>query len=153
MPPPTPPAGGGVDFIIGEFLQYKGLTWDRFDFKSNVKTTNNIVQNIEDFQNHAPFTIFQNNKFFEISKGDYLIITTDDSTTKNITQEYIQSLSHDYNLIFKTSSPLAVPNLNLKTLAKYFLSKILDQSQKMKQGLLLNENLMQWPDYYVFIHK
>ena len=149
----NPDGGAGIYFIIGEFLQYKGLTWDRFDFKSDVKLTNNVTQNIEDFQNYEPFTIFQNNKFFEISKGDYLIITADGSTTKNITPAYIQSLDKDYDLLFKTSSPLAVPDLNLKTLAKYLISQRLSQNQKMKEGMLLNENLMQWPDYYVLIHK
>jgi len=47
---------------------------------------------------------------------------------------------------------LAFPNLNLKTLVKYILSKRLPQNQR-KEGLMLNENLMHWPDYYVFIKR
>ncbi len=146
--------GGGtaVYFIFAEFLQYKGLTWNKFDFKSNVETENNFSQYINDFLSRQPFTIFKVDNFSEMAKGDYLIITPD-STTKNITQDYLESLNKDYDLVFKTKSPLAFPNLNLKTLAKYFLSKILSQSQKIKQGVMINENLMQWPDYYVFVKK
>ncbi len=149
----NPNTGAGVYFIIGEFLQHKGLTWNRFDFKSSVATNDTVLENIENFKSYVPFTLFQNNKFFQISKGDYLIITADGSTTKNITPEYIQSLNKDYDLVFRTYSPLAVPNLNLKILAKYILSKRLSQEQKAKEGIMLNENLMQWPDYYVFIRK
>ena len=112
-----------------------------------------MLENIVGFKSYAPFPLFQNNKFFEISKGDYLIITADGSTTKNITPAYIQSLNKDYNLVFRTYSPLAFPNLNLKTLAKYLLSQRLSENQKIKQGVMVNENLMQWPDYYVFIRK
>jgi len=144
-----PSTGGLIYSIFAEFLQYKGLPWERFDFKSNVKTEDLFLLNMENL--NSPFSVFQNNKFFEISKGDYLIITPD-STTKNINKAYIQSLGKDYDLLFRTKSPLAFPNLNLKTPIKYFLSKRLSQGQKEK-GVMINENLMHWPDYYVFIRK
>ena len=83
------------------------------------------------FLSRQPFTIFKGNKTFEISKGDYLVITPD-SAAKNITGPYIQSLGQDYDLIFKTESPLAFPNFNLKTLAKYILAKRLTTEQKRK---------------------
>jgi len=146
-----PSTGVASYFIFTEFLQYEGLSWQRFDFKSSVKTEYNTSQYIKEFLSRFPFTIFQDNKFFEISKGGYLIITPD-STTKNISKAYIQSLSKDYDLLFRTKSPLAFPNLNLKTLVKYILAKRLTAEQK-KEGLMINENLTQRPDYYVFIKR
>ena len=79
--------GDAVYFIFEEFLQYKGLSWTRFDFKSSVETENKA----SDFISKLPFSVFQKNKASEISKGDYLLITPD-STTKNINKDYIDSL-------------------------------------------------------------
>ncbi len=146
-----PNTGIASYFIFTEFFQYKGLAWQQFDFKSNVKIKDDAPYLANDFLARQPFTIFKSNETFEISKGDYLVITPD-SDTKNITGPYIQSLGQDYDLIFKTKSPLAFPNLNLKTLAKYILAKRLTPEQK-KEGLLINENLMQWPNYYVFVKR
>jgi hypothetical protein len=146
-------AGASVHYLIfSEFLQYKGLTGNRFDFKSEVKfgDMDAWFLNIKDF--NLPFTVFKNSEFYKTESGDYLIITPY-STTKNITKTYIQSLNRDYDLVFKTESPLEIPDFNLKTLAKYILSKRLSQSQKSEKGIMINENLIQRPDYYVFIRK
>jgi len=61
-------------------------------------------------------------------------------------------LKKDYDLVFQTKSPLAFPNINLKTLAKYILSSRLTQKQK-EEGLMVNENLIESPNYYVFIKR
>ena len=146
-----PNAGIASYFIFTEFLQYKKLSWQQFDFKSNVKIKDDASYLANNFLSRQPFTIFKGNKTFEISKGDYLVITPD-SVTKNITGSYIQSLGQDYDLIFKTKSPLAFPDLNLKTLAKYILAKRLTTEQK-KKGSMINENLTQSPDYYIFVKR
>jgi len=145
-------AGASIPyFIFSEFLQYKGLTSNRFDFKSSVKIedTDAWFRNIKKF--NPPFTVFQNNNFSKEKGGDYLIVPAE-ASTKNISKDYVQSLSREYDLIFRTKSPLAFPNFNFKTLIKYFLSKKISLSQKEK-GVMINENLMQWPNYYVFIRK
>ena len=145
-------AGASIPyFIFSEFLQYKGLASDRFDFKSGFKIedTDAWFQNIKKF--NPPFTVFQNNNFSKEKGGDYLIVPAE-ASTKNISKDYVQSLSREYDLIFRTKSPLAFPNFNFKTLIKYFLSKKISPSQKEK-GVMINENLMQWPNYYVFIRK
>lgn len=145
-------AGASIPyFIFSEFLQYKGLASNRFDFKSSVKIENSDAwfRNIKEF--NPPFTVFQNNNFSKEKSGDYLIVPAE-ASTKNISGGYIQSLSKGYDLIFRTKSPLAFPNFNFKTLVKYFLSKKISPDQKEK-GVMINENLMQWPDYYVFIKK
>ncbi|MFA5083859.1 MAG: hypothetical protein WC475_00530 [Candidatus Paceibacterota bacterium] len=143
-----PKGGGGIYFMDSEFLQYKGLAWDRFDLKSNEKVEDNTLLSFKNF--HPPFSVFQD-KFYEISKGDYLIVSPR-ATKVNVDRAYIQSLLKDYDLIFKTSSPLAFPSVNLKTLAKYLLSEKLSESQEEK-GVMINKNLMNWPDYYVLVKK
>ena len=145
-----PQSGAAVYFIFTNFLQYRGLSWERFNFKSSLKTGDAFRIKIQG--SHPPFTVFQNNDAYKIQSGDYLIVPSE-ATTKNITSDYLQSLTKDYKLLSKTSSLLAFPNINLKTLAKYFLSETLSENQKMKQGLMINENLMQWPNYYVFIKR
>ncbi len=145
-----PKAGAAVYFIFTNFLEYKGLSPQRFDFKSTLKTGDAFLIKIQG--NRLPYTIFQDNAPQQIKSGDYFIVPSE-ATTKNITSNYLQSLNKDYALLFKTTSPLAFPSLNLKTLAKYILSQRLSQSQKTEEGLIINENLMHWPDYYVFIKR
>jgi len=138
----------GTYFILADFLEYRKLPSWHYDLKSNVPTPNpDKVYSYIKF----PFTVFESDQPSEIHSGDYLIVQPE-ATKINITKEYIQSLSKDYKLLFRTNSPLAFPNLNLKTLAKYLLSERLSQAQK-DEGVITNENLMRWPDYYVFIKK
>lgn len=143
-----PKGGGGIYYMDSEFLQYKGLSWNRFDLRANEKIEDKSLLSFKDF--HPPFSVFQD-KFYEIKKGDYLIISPR-ITKVDVNQEFIQSLLKDYDLIFKTRSLLAFPDINLKTLAKYILSvkPLKDQEEK---GIVVNKNLMNWPDYYVLIKK
>jgi len=146
------PNGGTPEYyIFTEFLQYKGLSWTRFDFKSDTKADDSVPRQVNNYVSRMPFTFYQENKAYKIIKGDYLIITPD-SVAKNITPAYIESLGKDYDLVFQTKSPLAFPNINLKTLAKYILASRLTQKQK-EEGLMVNENLIESPNYYVFVHK
>ncbi|PIR87919.1 MAG: hypothetical protein COU10_02075 [Candidatus Harrisonbacteria bacterium CG10_big_fil_rev_8_21_14_0_10_45_28] len=145
--------GTGRDtyFILSEFLQFKGLSNLKFNLKSDIETKNaSPLALIKPGNPTPPFTVFETDKTDKIASGDYLVISP--QTPKNINKPYLQSLNKDYELVFQTKSPLAFPNLNLKTLAKYFLSRKISQSQKEK-GVMTNENLMQWPDYYVLIRK
>jgi hypothetical protein len=135
-----PKGGGGIYYMDSEFLQYKGLTWDRFDLRANEKIEDNTLLSFKDF--NPPFSVFQN-KFYDIQKGDYLIISPR-NTKINIDRNFVHTKFSDYDLIFETKSPLAFPDISLKTLVKYFLSGRI---------AMLNQNLMNWPDYYVLIKK
>lgn len=140
--------GRGTYFVLAEFLRFKGLSDNRFDLKSNVetKTPLPLISKIS-----VPFTIFKNNKIDEIKSGDYLIISPQ-NTKINPSQNYLQLLKKDYNLAFQTNSHFSFPNINLKTLAKYLLSKNILKNRK-NDGIMVNENLMEQPDYYIFIKK
>jgi hypothetical protein len=144
-----PNTGATAYFAFTEFLQYKGLSWERFDFKYDGQAEGTALLNTLRFE--LPFTVFKNTGFYKIESGDYLVVPSE-ATAKNITRAYIQSLNKDYQLLFRTKSPLAFPSFNLKTPVKYFLSQRLSRNQK-EEGVMINENLMHWPDYYVFIKR
>ena len=97
-----------------------------------------------------PFAVFQPGPLPQVQSGDYLIVSP--HSTKNVNNEYIEKLKDDYTLVFRTYSPLAFPRVTLKTGIKYLLSRRLTAEQK-SAGLIVNENLMNRPDYYIFIKK
>jgi hypothetical protein len=160
--------GTGVYFITGEFLKFKGLSIRRFDFKSNMEAQEPgpFVGRRSPFDKDAdidavdpehaykypdfPFAVFQPGPLPQVQSGDYLIVSP--HSTKNVNNEYIEKLKDDYTLVFRTYGPLAFPRATLKTGIKYLMSKRLTPEQK-SGGVIKNENLMNWPDYYVFLKK
>ena len=140
--------GRGTYFVLAEFLKYKGLSDKQFDLKSNIETeiTSPLISKIS-----APFTVFQKDAPDIIKSGDYLIVSPQ-SAKINPSQNYLQSLEKDYDLAFQADSPFSFPDINLKTLTKYLLSKKISKSQK-SESIMINKNLMNQPDYYIFIKK
>ena len=146
-----------IYFILGEFLQFKGLSSQQFDLKSDLLTVNpSPLLSSKSPETSLPFSIFKTDKPDKISSGDYLIIEAL-SEKNNVDNEYLQSLNKDYKLIFQTTSPLFFPDLNSKTILKIFFSQRLSYEQKAKstlfRGLTINENLTHSPDYYVFVRR
>jgi len=159
--------GRGVYFIAGEYLRFKGLSIRKFDFKSNMEARDSAppvgraspFDRPEDIEavdpNHAyvyprfPFSVYQPGPLQQIQSGDYLVVSP--QGTKNFDDRYIESLEKDYDLVFRTHSPLAVPRFELKTFVKYLLSRKLSTEQKA--GVMSNENMWNWPDYYVFTRR
>jgi hypothetical protein len=160
--------GKGVYFVTGEFLKFKGLSIRKFNFKSDMEAqqAGPFVGRRSPFDKDAdieavdtehaykypdfPFAVFQPSPLPQVQSGDYLIVSP--NSTKDVNNEYIEKLKGDYTMMFRTHSPLAFPRINLKTGVKYLISKKLTAEQKAS-GMILNENLMNWPDYYVFVRK
>jgi hypothetical protein len=158
--------GQGVYLVFGEFLKYKGLSILKFDLKSNVEAVDKrtFVWKQSPFDKESdldklgiqqkyprhPFTVFQKNSLQTIASGDYLIVSP--HSTKNVDQNYIESLARDYQLMYKTDSRFAVPDLNLKAIIKYIISQM-SWSSYEDSGMLVNRNIMNWPDYYVFVRR
>ena len=160
--------GRGVYFITGEFLKFKGLSIKKFDFKSAMEAQEPgpFVGRRSPFDKDAdieavdpdhaykypdfPFAVFQPGSLPQIQSGDYLIVSP--HSIKNFDKGYIEKLKDDYVLRFSTHSSLAFPRINLKTWIKYLMLRRLTTEQK-SGGVIKNENLMNWPDYYVFIKK
>lgn len=158
--------GQGVYRILGEYLKYEGLSILKFDLKSNIeaadKRTFVLKQSPFDKESDLdelgippghprhPFTVLQAGGLQTITRGDYLIVSPD--SVKDVSGSYLESLTDDYLLVYKTESRFAVPNINLKTIVKYMVSKTLSSSYD-DSGILVSRNLMNWPDYYVFLRK
>lgn len=160
--------GLGVYFIVGEYLKFKGLPLRKFDFKSDmeahstgapvgraspfdrVKDIDAVDPRHEYVYRDFPYTVYQPGPLPRIRPGDYLVVSP--QSTKGYDAEYIRRLQKDYELVFHTNSPLAVPSIHLKTWVKYWLSQRLTREQKIG-GAMVSENLWNWPDYYVFVRR
>ena len=140
-------AGRGVYFIFEDFLLSKKLKQEQFDLKSNVATSRPepVFSKIQMLS-----TVFNKNTPDDIQSGDYLVVAP--QSQKNITKKYTKLLSKDYDLVFQTKSKLEFPQINLKILIKYIALKRLTAEQKTG-GYMVSENLLDSPDYYVFIKK
>lgn len=157
-------AGRGTYFIAGEYLKFKGLSLRKFDFKSDIEARDATppVGRASPFDNpddvravdpggayaypQFPYSVYQPGPLPRVASGDYLVVSP--QATRNFDDRYLSGLEKNYEMVFRTHSPLAVPRFDLKTLVKYFLSRSLEPARKSQ--LMLNENLWNWPDYYVF---
>ena len=60
-------------------------------------------------------------------------------------------LDRDYKLVFSAEGRFAVPRIGIKTVVKQMLISRLSEDDRQK--LIANENLMNWPNYYVYVKK
>lgn len=160
--------GRGVYFIVGEYLKHKGLSIRRFDLASDAQTEARApfisrpspfdrpedlaaVDSVHGYRNpQFPFAVFQPGPPPQMRAGDYLVVSP--QSTNGYDSRYIDQLQSggDYTLAFHTESPFAIPRFDLKTWVKYYLTRRLTSEQK-SGGVILNENIWNWPDYYVFV--
>lgn len=160
--------GNGHYYVFGEFLKFKGLSITRFDFKTASDgrgvTPPYIAQSPFDSKEDLdllnrghqlripsiPYTVFQSDEKSQLQSGDYLVVSP--LSEKHVGSDLIRSLQQDYRLVYQTHSPWAVPSLSLKAILKYVLSVGLNDKTK-SEGFLISENILNWPDFYVFIKK
>ncbi len=160
--------GRGVYFIAGEFLKQRGLSIRKFDLVSNVEAREpgpfvgrrSPFDRDEDIQafdpqkklinRDFPFTVFQPGPLPQIEKGDILVLSP--QSTKWFDRDYIEKLKQDYELVLQTESPLAVPNVTVKALIKYTMMRR-ELRRGESSGLMVSQNIFEWPDYYVFIKR
>lgn len=160
--------GLGIYFVVGEYLKFKGLPIRKFDLKSNMEAlqpgpfigkrspldTQADIDAVDPehvyVNRNFPFSVFQPGALPEPKRGDYMIVSP--HSTKNFDQHSLDELSKNYDLVFHTESRLAVPRVTLKTLVKYLMIQRVPTEDRSK-GMIVSENLWNWPDYYVFIKK
>ena len=160
--------GRGVYFIVGEFLRFKGLAIDKFDFKSRQEAVDSgpfigrrspfdrdeDIERLQARYNFVnpqwPFTVFQPGPLSDIHSGDYLVVSP--HSTANLDATYLESLSKDYEMVFRADSMFAIPRVNLKMAVKYLMIRGLTSEQRGGR-VIVNENLWNWPDYYVFVKR
>lgn len=162
-------AGSATYFIAGEYLKFKGLSIRKFDFKSDVEAKAPVqtgatrlspldrgedikaVDPHGDYKNPGlPFSIFQPGPAQQIQRGDYLVVSP--QSTKYFNQHDIEKLKEHFDLVFYTKSMFAIPRFDLKVFVKYMLYRGLPPEARTK-AVISNENIWNWPDYYVFVKK
>ena len=158
--------GQSVYMILGEFLKYEGLSILKFDLKSNKEAVDKRAFEIKQspfdkesdldklgippgYPRH-PFTVLQKVGPQTIARGDYLIVSPD--SVKDVSGSYLESLKNDYLLVYKTESLFAMPSINLKMIVKYIASEMPSSSYN-DSSMIVSKNLMNWPDYYIFVKK
>ena len=139
--------GRGTYFIFAEFLNYRGLGSDALDLKSNVLTPKPepLAGKV-----NFPYTVFNSDAPSEVQSGDYLVVTPQRETNRGIA--HLAELKKDYTLVLETKSPFAFPNVTLKSLIKFIASSLLSRD-KTSNGLIVNETIIEDPDYYIFVKK
>lgn len=159
--------GRATYFILGEYLKFKGLTIGDFDMRSVDKyetsrpsqlkpspfdrqeDIDRIVEHYGYQNRQFPYTLMQPGGVSEIKKGDYLVVTPENPN--NIDNEYIAALEGEYDLLFATKSPFAIPSMNAKAVVKMLVASLLGKEESTR--FMHTRNIMKWPDYYVLIKK
>jgi hypothetical protein len=80
-----------------------------------------------------------------MKKGDLIVVTPYTLKEISLDKKEILAMQEEYELLFHADSILEIPQLSLKTLAKYMLSK------RGNDSIVVSQNMFQMPlDFYVF---
>jgi len=142
-------------FIVSEFLLSKGLTADKFDLKSNVESDvhqEGYFPFLEKIP--TPFTVFQEKSLQAVARGDYLVVSAQSTDPQKTLDNagYLATMESEYELVFKTDSPLAIPLINLKSLGRYLISIGAKPGDRLLR-VSRHRPALELPDYYIFVRK
>ena len=118
--------------------EYKKLPPNSFDLKTDIESNKNVYVN-EDL----PYSFWNKEEVDEIVVGDLLVVTP--YTYKNFYKE----LFEDYELIFRTDSPITIPDISLRSFIKYFVSGYIHKNSD-NPGRYSNRFLGLPQDFFVF---
>ena len=96
-----------------------------------------------------PFAVFEPHPAATPESGDYLLLVPSKSII-SVDLKTIGNIKKGYDLIFETKSPLAFPNINLKTFVKYFLGKKINEGKMKNLITNKNDNFGTLPNFYIF---
>jgi hypothetical protein len=140
-----------VFFIFGEFLRHRGLRPEQFDVESDVAPTRPAAPATLRPRYLMEYGAYRGGPVPTPAAGDYRVVSP--ASEQDITAPYLASLRRNYRLVFATTSPLAFPAYTAKTAVKELLDARLTADLKKRQGLIVSENTLERPDFYVFVHK
>ena len=136
----------GVYFLWYDFFDHKGLNTAKYDMKTDVQTTTDYAS----FSKiRPPFAVFEPHPAATPESGDYLLLVPSKSII-SVDLKTIGNIKKGYDLIFETKSPLAFPNINLKTFVKYFLGKKINEGKMKNLITNKNDNFGILPNFYIF---
>jgi hypothetical protein len=142
--------GSGLEVYrsFGIYLLHQGLNADQFDLKSESPSDNALLFSQGESTN--PFTVFRDAGATHIEAGELLIVTP--YTFKFIDRKYLKSVEENYELLYRAESTWVVPNIGLKSLARYYVMRLRDGSSSSNE-VIHSSNVFGWPDYYIFRKK
>lgn len=135
-------------YILGEFLKYKGLPRAAFDLASNIEAACKECPKAVTWEKSDAYTVYESGELPIIRSGDYLVITAD--ANMQVDDAYLRELEKNYRLLFRTQSDFSVPLITAKTALKYLL---LVSSPNVDREWIVGRNLLNKPDYFVFIRR
>lgn len=142
--PPTFTYDRDAYFNVGEAMKRRGLTVDQFDLKSDLPPRFPHLFPKGGDQAYA-YSVFRSDEVWELSPGDYLVIMP--HTTKNITDAYINRLMQEYDLLFRTQSMFAIPDISVRTYIKQLVKDTLPP------GVVHDTNTQRTSDFYIFVKR
>jgi hypothetical protein len=140
-----------VFFIFGEFLRHRGLAPNQFDIESDVEPTRPVAPATLRRRYLMEYGAYRGGPSPAPRPGDYRVVSP--ASERNVTAQYVASLQKDYRLVFVTKSPLAFPAYTAKTAVKQILDAHLTAEQRKRDGLIVSENNLDAPDFYVLTRK
>lgn len=144
-----PREGLGSYYILGEFLKYRGLSLAEFDLAANGEAACGTCPIAVSWDMSDAYTVYSQEQPIEVKSGDYLVITAD--ANMQVDESYLRSLEPEYQLLFRTTSPLSVPLLTAKTAVKHLLLTL--YNGKIDRELMVGRNLFNDPDYFVYVRR
>lgn len=109
-------ADGELYVSLARFLVYAGLPADRFDLRSE-RPPNNVSRLGEWADKvHRSYSAFQSVTPSHPGTGDYLIVPPYGG--RRLDADGLASLDRDYRLVFRTLSPLGIPNLSVRAILR-----------------------------------
>lgn len=137
--------GGEVHHSFIKYLEYRGLTHNQFDIKTDEKDNGiGLVAIKED----SPYTVLSQNIPATIKKDDLIVITPYTLKYISLDKKEIELMKEEFDLLYHAESFLEIPQLNIKAFVKYFFLNNNDDVS------IAGKNVFQLPlDFYVLRKK
>ncbi len=127
--------------VYGSFrfflCEYKKLPTMSFDLKTDIESNKNRCKTAD-----SPYSFWNKEEIDKIEKGDLLIVTP--YTYKNFYKDSFD----DFETIFRTNSPIVIPDVSLRAIIKYFVSSYIHEHSD-NPGMYSNKFLGLPQDFYV----
>lgn len=131
--------GGGIEVYNSmiKYLNSRGLLDKNFDLLSDEESNSSILFTP---QPDSPYTVFQSAATYQPVFGDILLISP--YSVKGASLEYLNNISLDYEMIFRTNTFFSIPLYTIKEAIRSILTKLDSHLMAHISGRTM--------DYYVF---
>jgi len=137
-----------------KYLEYNGLTSKQFDLKTEMQDNAILKLRVDKNSHYSLYSVYKYSEPQKIQCNDLIIVSPFTNYYVDLKKQEILNLTQQYELIYKTSSFLEVPNINLKSMVKFLLFKLKTKNKVNGSQIMISENMFGLPmDFYVFKKK